>query len=47
MLAVPADAKFEFDTKTPLASCVQNYYMTDSISRASTTMASCTKAFAK
>eukprot|EP00302_Diacronema_sp_CCMP2436_P023218 CAMPEP_0179926746 /NCGR_PEP_ID=MMETSP0983-20121128/7947_1 /TAXON_ID=483367 /ORGANISM="non described non described, Strain CCMP 2436" /LENGTH=764 /DNA_ID=CAMNT_0021830401 /DNA_START=10 /DNA_END=2304 /DNA_ORIENTATION=+ len=47
MLAVPAKAKFEFDAKTPLASCIQNYYMTDAISRASATMASCTKAFGK
>ena len=47
MLAVRASDKFDFDTKTPFASCIDNFYMTDAISRASTTMASCTKAFAK
>jgi hypothetical protein len=48
MLTVPAGTSAgPFDASAPLVSCVANYYQTDAISRASTTMASCTQAFVK
>lgn len=47
MLAVPPDAKPSVDASAPLKSSVPNFYMTDCITRASTTMASCVEAFGK
>jgi len=47
MLSVPVANAGELDLKTPFKSSVANFYMTDPISRASTTMAACTAAFGR
>jgi len=47
MLALPVAEKTSLDMKTPFKSCMPNFYLTNVVTRASTTMAACAAAFSK